>query len=253
MGHRYQEDLALIRIRVTADIKRAIRRLDDLQRKHVPFATALALNKTGQAVKSALQAEMDVAFDRPTPNTKSALYLSPASKSRLRARVWMKDKQARYLSTQVRGGKRPAKGFEALLRRTRRLPEGWYAVPSKYVKLDGYGNVPGGIITKILSQLQSSRDPTANENILAKRRRNRTMAKGRYFAVLPGRSHLAPGIWERMGTAWGSALRPVFLYTQRQPGYGSRLRFFEIGNRVAREEFPIQFQLALRRALSTAR
>lgn len=243
----------MITVSVRGDISRAISRLNDVQQKHVPFATALALTKTGQAVKAALEVEIGEVFDRPTAFTKNALFLSPATKTRLRARVWIKDRQVKYLAPQVYGGARNTKGFEKLLQRTGMMPAGWYAIPAKGVKLDGHGNVPGGTITKILSQLQSSRDPTANENMKAKGKRNRSSPRGRYFAIQPGRSHLLPGIWERMGSAWGSAVRLVFLYTPKKPGYQARLKFYEIGEKVARAEFPIQFRLALRRALATAR
>ena len=58
-----------ISIDVRADIKGAVKYLNRVQRKQVPFATALALTRTAQDVAKAETAQISKKLDRPTPFT----------------------------------------------------------------------------------------------------------------------------------------------------------------------------------------
>lgn len=236
--------------------------LTSLGREQVPYATVVALTRSAKFAQAELTRELGRVFDRPTRYTQSAVFVRPATKARMWAEVKIKDETVkgnpavRYLIAQIQGGSRGVKGFEKLLQRNGVMPVGWYAVPTKYIGLDAYGNVPGGVIVKILSQLQASRDSLTNENLKAKRKRNAKARAGRYFVALPGRQrtkHLKPGIYERLGTAFGSGLRPVMLFVPRAPRYAKRFRFFEIADQTARMRFPIEFAIAMREALRTAR
>lgn len=249
-------------IGVRANIDEMLSAASALEREQMPFATALALTRTAQYAKAELVSLMDVVFDRPTPFTKGALYIVPATKQRLTATVKVKDEAAkgnpavRWLMPEIFGGTRNMKGFEALLMRNGLLPRGWYAVPAIGAPLDGYGNVPGNVITKILSQLQASRDSTANESADVRRRRNRRQQQGRYFAVIPGRAprnKLPPGIYERFGTTQHAKVVPVFVFTSKAPHYQKRYDFYGVGERIARERFPTEFRAAMKVALESAR
>ena len=57
------------------------RKLNDLERNHVRFATARALTKTAGLVKEAMVKEVDKVFDRPTPYTRNAFMIKPATKA----------------------------------------------------------------------------------------------------------------------------------------------------------------------------
>lgn len=243
----------MINITVQASTDRAIRKLSYVQMKQVPFATALALTKTGQAVKAAITETIPTVFQAPTQFTVNSIFLTPATKSRLWAKVWIKDRQAKYLFPEVEGGYRNSKGFENLLRRNGMLPAGWFAIPTASAPRNGNGNVPGSVLVKVLSQLQASRETAYNENTVAKRKRNAKASKGRYFAILPGRSHLPAGIYERMGTAFGSGVKMIFVYTPKKPVYRKRLPFYERAASVTKKIFPLAFREALRVALATER
>jgi len=251
----------MIGIKVTADISKVERLFDNLRKDQVPFATALALTKTAQYVQGELTKAMDTVFDRPTPYTKNALYVKPATKQVQVAVVKVKDEAfkgnpaVRYLFPEITGGTRNLKGFEKLLQRAGVMPSGWYAIPTSAAPFDAYGNVPGSVINRILSQLQSARDSLANESAALKTKRNRTKRNARYFAVNPAteRGKLKPGIYERLGTAWGSGIRPIFLYTQKQPSYSARYDFYGMARRFAVERYPIEAELAIQRAITTAR
>ncbi len=251
----------MMRISVKADIAEMLAAKTALEREQMPFATALALTKTAQFTKQKLVDAMDTVFDRPTPFTKNALFVKPATKQRLEAAVRVKDEAVkgnpavRWLFPEIYGGRRNLKGFEALLIRAGVLTRGWYAVPAVGAPLDAYGNVPGSTITKILSQLQASRDYTANENAEARRKRNLRQQYGRYFAVVPGkhsRNNLHPGIYERYGTTKHATIAPVFVFTSKEPHYTKRYDFYGMGNAIARERFPTEFREAMRIAMATA-
>lgn len=248
----------MIKISVRADIRGAIRKLK-LAQSQVPYATAMALTKTAKIVQEDLQREINRSFDNPTPFTQNSLRVQSATKSRLISRVFVKDyaskgnAASKWLLPGVVGGQRNAKGFERLMQRNGVMPNGWYAMPTKYIARDAYGNVPGGVIVKILSQLQASRDPGTNEKLATKKKRNRKQRSGRYFDIQPGRSHLPPGIYERLSTGFGSGARPVFIFTTKRPTYKQRFKFYERGQAIARVEFPQQFEMAARAAMATAR
>lgn len=246
---------------VRGDVSQITRHLSRLAQEQIPYATARALTKTAQFVKSKMPAEMQSAFDRPTPYTLGATFVQPATKQRLFAVVKIRDEQTKgrapikYLSTEIYGGSRGQKGFELRLQDAGVMPRGWFAVPSRYLTLDRYGNVPRGLIVRILSQLQAMRDPYQNETPALRRKRNAKARLGRYFAVMPGMkrtAHLQPGIYERVGTGFGSAIRPVFVYVQRAK-YRPRLKFFERADQISRMRFPIEFALAATEAIRSAR
>jgi hypothetical protein len=247
----------MLEYKVTGDVKAITDHLSRMARDQIPFATAKALTMTAKAVQREIDAEIKRVFDRPTPYTQRATFVRTATKQRLFAEVKLKDQAfkgnpaVRYLEAQVEGGRRKHKGFEKLLIRAGVMPAGWYAVPGKGAPLDAYGNISGGTITRILSQLKASRDPLANETARSKGR-NRRRVKARYFAVMPGRErtkHLKAGVYERVGRS----IKPVLIYVQRAPKYRRRLQFYRIADQVARMRFPIEFARAAREAISTAR
>jgi hypothetical protein len=256
-----------MQITVRVDTKQAERMLSDMQRKQIPFATAYALTQSAKKAQGEVEKAIGRVFDRPTPFTRQAVRIRPATKARLQSEVKLKDEAVkgnpavRWLIAQITGGSRATKGFERLLQRAGVMPYGWYAVPTKYAPYDQYGNVPASVITKLLSQLQASRDPGTRETAKAKRSRNSMRSRvkrrlSRYFVVFPGsgqNSHLTPGIWERVAFGFGSSIRPVFVYTSNAPTYKRRLMFDRIVLDTANRQLPIQFDEGMRIAMSTAR
>jgi len=242
--------------------------LTHLQREQIPFATAYALTQTAKKAQAEVEREVPRVFDRPTPFTQKPVRTKPATKRNLTAEVLIKDYAAKgnaavkWLIAEIKGGPRRPKGFELLLQRAGVMPAGWYAVPTKYAPLDQYGNVPGSRINAILSQLQASRDPGTRESAEQKGKRNSVKYRGRsrparYFVSYPGGNaktqHLAPGIWERIGFGFGSAVRPVFIYTQKRPSYRKRLDFDRIVRSTVQAQLGLQFKRGFLLASRTAR
>lgn len=250
-----------MKLDIRGDVKEITRHLSGMSQRHVPYAMARSLTKTAQFSALKLKEEMGRVFDRPTPFTLNSLYVSPATKQSLTASVKIKDEALKgnaaikFLGPEIYGGSRGLKASEHLLQRAGVLPAGWAMVPASAAPLDGYGNLKRGVIQRILSQLHASRDVLANETKASRKRKSRKVG-GRYFAAIPGRArtqHLKPGIYERFGFAMGSAIRPVLLFVPRMPSYSRRYRFFEIADQVSRMRWPIEFGLAMRQALATAK
>jgi hypothetical protein len=115
-----------------ADFRPMTRALDDLGKKQVPFAAAGALNATAKATQDGEKRELPSIFDRPTPFTLNAIGIERATKGKLQARVFVKDRQAAYLEVQETGGTKTPK------KRAFLLPRG--------LRQNQYGNLPKGTV-----------------------------------------------------------------------------------------------------------
>jgi len=239
----------MFKLSVQGDLSKAIKKLNDLERRQIPFATAKALTRTAQAVQKDLRSEMRRVFDRPTRYTLNSLRVRPATKANLTATVHFKneagsDGAGGYLLPQIRGGQRAYKRFELHLQRAGILAPGFYAVPGAGSRLNASGNMSQGQITQILSGVKAHPDPYARSSKASGRRNPKPLA---YFVARPG-GHLPYGIWQRVG----AAVRPVMLFV-RAPNYKVRFRFGDVAKRGAAKHFPIEFRRALNEALATAR
>lgn len=252
-------------------LRERLQTLDRLEREQLPFAAALALTRTAQVVADDLRAEMQVVFDRPTPATLNSLFIQPATKQRMEARVWIKDGGSagpagrsvggtgawgkgraaiKWLTPEVFGGPRDDKGVERLLRRRGVLAPGQYVVPGDKMPLDQYGNVGRGTLNKILSgaSLFTQEGYSANATG-SKRSRAKGNAK-RYF-VMHDSNRKPFAIAERTGSG-RSGLRVVLAFTKR-PSYSKALDWYAIAERSAEQSLPIEFEKAMAQALATMR
>lgn len=232
-------------------LRERLQTLDRLEREQLPFAAALALTTTAQDVKKALVDEMKTVFDRPTRFTLNSLFVEPATKDNMKARVWMKDTAQEsggrpatdWLAPQVFGGKRDQKASEKRLSDRGVLPVGQYIVPARGLKLDAYGNISRGTMNKIVSGLGAQFDKYANST--ASRRSAGNLK--RYFVMKKGNRPI--GIGERTGKG-KQGMRMVVAFASR-PQYSKRFDFFQLAERVAEDRLPIRFELAIARALAT--
>lgn len=235
----------------------------DLGQRQIPFATALALTRTAQAVKRAEIAEMQRVFDRPTPYTLNALYVKPATKANLSAHVWLKDDTSKgtpaekYLGAQIEGGGRRLKRFERALRAKGFLPEGMVAVPSSAVQLDSYGNMKSSQIVQILSALRAFGEQgyLANRTKVSAARKRKGKKQSQYFVSRPGGGRLPLGVWMRSTSDLGRSggrIRPVLLFV-KAPQYKARFKFHEIAEHTVATEFPKELKSAFEFAMATAR
>lgn len=212
------------------DAREVMRALRDLRVESAPMVVAYALTKTGQDIKAAEIEVMQSVFDRPTRYTLNALKLKPASKADLKAIVDFKEFGGtpawKYLGPQVEGGPRRKKAHERALERAGILRSDEFCVPGRGVALDAHGNMRGGLISKILSQLQASPDPMQNET--ARRKARRAKRGGASYFVLRNRT-VPDGIYWR--SAGADRIMPVILFV-REPHYRKRYPFYEVARRT---------------------
>lgn len=242
---------------VKDNLRDVLRSMDKIRMDQVPFATAKALTKTAQATKLAIVAEMENVFDRPTRWTLNSLYVKPATKRVLAARVWVKNNAGtgpapeNWTLPEVQGGPRKYKRFERALQLRGLMPQGMVAVPTKYIELDGNGNVSGRLMLQILRYLKSFGNGSVGPvNRRAKSRVNKKQGFA-YFAGTPNGGQ-PMGIWKRVNFAAGSAIVPLFLYVP-MPQYKPKLDFFGVGQRVYSSTFLENFRQALTEAMRTAK
>lgn len=253
-------------IKIDFDISAATRGLDEIARRQVPFAAALAMTRTGQRVKAALVDEMKSSFDRPTPWTLNSLFMQKATKSRLETRVWVKDfaykgiAPDKYLTPEIFGGKRSNKRFERALANKGFAEKGAKFVPGSGAKLDQFGNIDRGQVVQVLAALGAFGEQGYKANMTDKGRAR--LAKGNakkgvrgvtYFAGAPGGGKLPFGIWQRTSFgSLGSAIRPVMLKVD-EPNYREEFDFFGVSRRVVNAKLADEFAQAMREAIQTAR
>ncbi len=263
-------------IKVTlSGIDEQLASLSRLEQDQLPFATALALTRTAEVVRDDLRAEMQVVFDRPTPATLNSLFIEPATKQKLEARVWINDGRMskwrtqqirdekaqsskwredrtaiKWLTPEVFGGPRNDKGVEALLRRRGVLTQGQYVMPGEKLPLDQYGNINRGKLTQILSGArlfeQAGFDANATNS-----KRSQAKGHGRRFFMMYDANRKPFAIAERTGKG-RAGLKIVLAFTKR-PSYSKRLDWFEIAERSAEAALPREFEKALAHAMATRR
>jgi hypothetical protein len=251
-----------LNLNLSTNARDVAQRIADLG-KQGRFAAAVALTQTAKKdVQPGIRREMQRTFDRPTSYTLNSTFLKPATKVDLEARVWLKDRSAagkgtpadRYLAPQIYGGQRHQKGMERLLQMGGLMPAGWVAVPAAGAQLDGNGNVKRSQIVQILSQLKLQRGAGFESRASGSGRSNRTIAKQgvTYFALPVARRGLAPGIYLKRKAGRGKSILPVFVFAAKAT-YRPILKFFEVGEQIARSAFPGHFEEQIAKAIATAR
>lgn len=239
-----------------SNIPESVARQLDGYRSQIQFATSLAVNRTAELVRRAIVNEMQKVFDRPTAFTRNSLYVTPSTKDKLEAVVWLKDEYSvgnqgtpatKYLGPEIFGGSRHAKSHEKRLRDKGMLGTAMFAVPAQGAEglLNRYGNMNGGLIKQMMSSLQINRDIgyQSNETVKSRKRKSK---RSRYF-VIGGDTPL--GIGSR---STGGSLQPV-LWFVRAPNYKPRLDFFGIGQKVIDEHLDKELVKAMQYAIRTAR
>lgn len=250
-------------ITIKVDTKDATRWLNDVQRKQIPFATSVALNRAAFLALDDIKREVRDSFDRPTPWIQSSARYTKATKSNLQVTFGYDvfgNKQGvtagKVLRSQVTGGERRLKRFEIALRRKGVLPNGMFAVPgaaaAELGMIDAYGNMKGSAIVQILSKLEAFQEVGYTANVVAKKRK-RAPGRDRYYWVgKPGRN-TPLGVWliDHKSSNRGR-LRPVLVFVN-SANYEKRYDFHYAANKALLKHFYPAFEHALSQALSTAR
>ena len=257
---------------IRSDIKDLTDKLTRIQKKQIPFASALAVTRTAEDVRTDLYSNMLKIFDAPVsytvpknikePKNKGSLYLIPADKKqkRFEAEVFVKNismgkgtPALNYLNPHIEGGQRRAKGAEVSLR-SKGLRGGRFITPSTrspygHVSLNRSGNVTKGMMNKVLSGLHSLRGMPSNWE---------SKQKSTYFAMPKKGGDGYSGIWKREGAnkprkkGKRGKLTKLFNIVDT-PIYKRRFHFYRIAEASAVKHFRRNFEKSLSHALATAR
>lgn len=211
-------------------------------KRQMPFALSRAINDTAFKIKDAWGEHAARVFNNPVRLTKNPGFVyNKASKTKLRARVGLKDFMAKgtapnkYLYAQVYGGPRASKRSENALRVIGAMNPEDFLIPvanSKIKILDSHGNIRKGLMTQILSDLRAFQTSGSQQNRAVGR-------AAKYFAVrFKGQvGNFSPGIYKKMGKD-----RPEkIIHFVRQPIYQKKFRYFEVANKTIRKNIDVLF------------
>lgn len=222
--------------------------LNDLERKQMPFALAKGITDTAKDVKAALQKEIKRVFDSPTRFTINSIYIVPAKKGIYIAFVGIKGDRNSYLYPQSRGGRRNLKRSEASLQSTGKMTKGLHIMPGEAIRLNKFGNITKGKMTKIMSVVKGHRDKTQNTTARSKKR-NKSLPN--LFVAKKGNrrtQHLQPGIYQRTK----KGVKPILIYAQESK-YHVLFRFFDVAQKVTNRNLMRNVDKAMKHAIATAR
>lgn len=245
-------------INVSVNVDEAVKRLGFV-RKQIPFITSLSLNRTGQKVKAKEEHEIRDVFDRPTPFIQNSIFLKPSNKTNLTATVGIKDfasksvPATKILEAEIKGGSRRLKRYEIALRRVGALPNGYYTVPGAAAQIDQYGNIARKHITQILAYFKAF--PEAGYKANSTERSRARLKRGTkkklgvsYFVGRPGDGKSPLGIWMRIHSSFGSAIKPVLIFI-KSAQYQSVFDFKFVAENTVKKEFSGEFERTYREVL----
>lgn len=255
----------MLRIDVKADIKKAVAQLDAVHKKQIPFAVSKAINEVLKTSAPAVKDEMRRVFDRPTPWTlNSYRVLKWANKRSLTGVVGFKGMDYRggpggkassaagvYLQPHMEGGSRAAKGLERLLRNRGLIGSSEFLVPSKFARLDQYGNVSRGTIQKVLANLGALNDPHSNTPRGGARGGKK---RAEYFFTRRGvKGQRLTAIWQTFGAKGGHNAVPVFIVVSGAPKYKRVFDQEKVVKKEVDRRFAPEFDKAMAFAIATAK
>ena len=228
------------------------------QARQIPFAASQALNATARSVRTATLAEMAANFDRPTPLVMKSLFITPATKARLQAAVYLKDREiggknsrsmAEILGHQFAGGTRLRKRMEDAFTGAGLIGLGEYLVPGPDAKLDQYGNLSRGQTQQIYAALRLFRDPYQNATQSKRSLRNAKAAGRIFWSDGKGANKVRRGLWATDARGFPKLL----LLAIPTPVYRRRIDMDKQVAAIVASEFDAHFDAALKKALATAR
>ena len=143
-------------ISLASDIKKVVKQLDSLQRKQVPYATALALNDVAFEARKAEQNAQRRYLDRPVRFTQTGFFVGKANKRKLTATIEIPANRWKYIRHQVEGG-------------ASTRASGFHAIPLDKSIQNKYGGMPRNKSRTLLKRKGHFVAKSGNTNILFKR------------------------------------------------------------------------------------
>ncbi|HEX3809594.1 MAG TPA: hypothetical protein VHW02_07805 [Rhizomicrobium sp.] len=219
-----------IRISIRADISRIQRDLDRFASKQVPFATAQAINAIARRVQAGEQRAIEDEFTTATPFTVKSVAVQTARKSSPEATIYLRDVAAQYLAPFIDGGVHHLSG-RALLN-------------PKDVQLNQYGNIPRGKLQSL-----KGKPGVFIGTIVTKRGERISGVWQRPTPIAVGKSG-KPKV-NRFANTTGH-LKLLIRFGDALPVH-QHLPWYETGRRIINQFWRVEFAVALRRAMASAK
>ena len=234
-------------VSVEADVKHVTRWLSKECKRKMPRAIQVALNETGKQIREESKPFISRAFSNPKSQTVNATWMQFARISNLEMMVYLRETTTgksrvapvQWLKAQVYGGSREPKASEKRMRMSgRMLSNQFYVVNPKH--RDGNGNITGGKVEAILSQLQSAElyaGYTANQTPGSKKKGRK---KNQYFTI--SKAGRPVGVFVRKGKTTENVLG----FMNRSPQYRVRLPFYQYTEQLFNKNWPDQWRASLK-------
>ncbi|EML7933194.1 hypothetical protein V9948_003656 [Providencia rettgeri] len=175
-------------------------------RKQIPFATAQALTSTARKIENAQKIALQRNLENPTPFTAKSIKSRGARKSDLRAKVFMMNIAAEYLTPFEEGGIHKLNGSTLL--------------NPKNIKLNKYGNLPRNKLRSLKAKDNTFIGELNGVNGVFQRKKAKKGRKGKKrLKRSPNgtrrdrQKQLAPKLFIRFGDAL--PVQPVLRYQDR--------------------------------------
>ena len=121
-----------MKIIVKDNIDKAVKSINNFEKKHLPEATAKSINITLFGLRKEMMRQLPKKLDRPTKKTVSGLFVFAAKRNKLGGILFVKDHIAKYLRFVIQGGTRQTNN-KSTAAPSRNAPE----------RVNAYGNIKG--------------------------------------------------------------------------------------------------------------
>lgn len=219
-----------------------------LTQRELPTTYRNLVNDMAFDLRGRVVEEMRRVFDRPKPQTlKLPRIKRKATAQNPVAELWVTDfgggadrrDISRAIPPHVPGepDTREHKGMERWLLRSGRMKAGEWLMPSRFIKLDQYGNVPGSVAAKMLADVgvygglvSGFEGDTKTYDRYRSAGRRRRVVRGKKLTYYwlevqtAGKAGTVKGIWRKVG----SDLVPQMVVVRTRPRYGKRFRLAEM-------------------------
>ena len=233
--------------------------LEDLHRalittfpNEIKTAMRNAINDTARDVMKREEQEIVSVFNRPTPKIQHPFFVAKATKTNLVAEVKIKDVYGRFgnafpntLKPHIHGYRttREAKGMERALRHKGLLGSDEFLVPSRTMKLNQYGNIPGAMASKMLNDLWVFHGVPGYDSDTSERKR-----KYMWGEVTARNGRTTKGIWDSRKFLTHQPKALLMMVVKKHPTYTKRFDFFRIGQDEVKRAIKIHATSALQHA-----
>lgn len=206
----------MLTLRVKADVTKVSHFLTDFER-HIPYATAVAINKIAFDIQTAERTNIGQTFKSPRPFTVRSVLVDRAVKQSLTATVYVRPEVARYLLPYETGGQHwlPGRGVTLM------EPE--------HVGLDQYGQLRKGTTARLKAK------------------------RSVFVGPVQTKDGVVNGFWQRLKAKAGEPRLRLLIRFGDNREVTKRLGFQSRAARMVQAGFSQAFADAIDKALASAR